>query len=339
MFGADQIRVTNALLPPPGDSRHIYQTTFYPSVHAATRATPITLKSGEERTEIDVQLQPVRAVQVSGSLVDAAGPVSNFGVHLMPAEIGDGASVLEVATAVTDAAGAFVFPLVPAGSYTLLARRSDGGGARSNVPAEPRTPSDASGAWASQPLAVGDDHVRNVTLMLRPGVQITGRLEFHGTSEAPPAERFKQLSVAITPAQPVFRDVTVPASGPIRPSGEFTVRGVVPGRYIVTVREFSQTWTIQSVTVAGRDVTDSVMQIGDGDLRDVSVVFTDQPAAIEGTVTGASAANASVFLFRRSAPAGPTRARPHVRSERYAQRQQARSRYRTSSPASIMSSR
>ena len=93
----------------------------------ASRATPIVIRSGEERSDVDVQLQPVRTVEVSGTLMDSSGPVPHFGVHLMPAEAGDGASVLEVATTSTDARGAFVFPLVPSGSYTLR-RTTDGPG-------------------------------------------------------------------------------------------------------------------------------------------------------------------------------------------------------------------
>ena len=33
-FAPDQIRVTNALPPPPqSGAQHVYQTTFYPSLH------------------------------------------------------------------------------------------------------------------------------------------------------------------------------------------------------------------------------------------------------------------------------------------------------------------
>ena len=59
---------------------------FLPSSVIASRATTIAIRSGEERSDVDVQLQPVRTVEVSGTLMDGSGPVSHFGVHLMPAE-------------------------------------------------------------------------------------------------------------------------------------------------------------------------------------------------------------------------------------------------------------
>ena len=298
MFGPEQIRVTNALLPPPqSDIRHIYQTTFHPSVHTAPRATAIVVRSGEERTEINVQLQPVRAVSVSGTLMDAAGPVANFGVHLMPADTGDGASVLEVATVVTDGAGTFVLPLVPPGNYTLIARRSTAGpGAPASTP---RSPSEMPGAWANVPLSVGDAAVRDVVLSLRPGVPVSGRLEFQGSSDAP-IDRLKGFSIAISPSPPLFRNTEVTTSGPVTPSGEFAIRGAAPGRYVVTVRELPPPWSLQSITAGGRDITDTAFVLGDDDVKDLVVTFTDRPAVLEGRVTGATAAavaNATVYLF------------------------------------------
>jgi hypothetical protein len=243
-------------------------------------------------------------VEVSGTLMDSSGPVAHYGVHLTPAEAGDGASVLEVAATSTDARGAFLFPLVPSGSYTLVALRTGPpSGDGSSLPAEPRTVSEAPGAWATQPLAVGDANVGNVVLTLRAGVRITGRVEFNGASERPPAARLRQLvPISVTRAQPLFRENVGPTEVPLTPAGAFSSRGLSPGRYIlgVQIREASPTWTLQSVTAGGRDITDAVMTIGDTDVNDVVVAFTDQPAALTGTVSGAKRAtdlDASVFVF------------------------------------------
>ena len=277
---------------------------FFPSAVVATRATPIVLRSGEERSDVDIQLQPVRTVEVSGTLMDSSGPVPHFGVHLMPADAGDGASVLEVATTSTDARGAFVFPLVPSGSYTLLALRTDpasGGG--SSPPAAPRTVSEAPGAWATQPLAVGDANVGNVLLTLRGGVHITGRVEFSGASERPAATRLRQLvPLTVSRAQPLFRQSAGAAEVPLTPTGGFSTSALSPGRYILglQIREAAPTWTLQSVTAGGRDVTDAVMTIGGTDVNDVVVVLTDQPAELTGTVSdakGPADLDASVFVF------------------------------------------
>lgn len=305
MLTAIQGRVTNFPLPTRrADRLYAYQTMFFPSAVVASRATPVVIRSGEERSDVDVQLQPVRTVEVSGTLMDSSGPVPHFGVHLMPADAGDGASVLEVATTSTDARGAFAFPLVPSGSYTLVALRSGppAGDGSSPTP-EPRTISETPGAWATQPLAVGDASVGNVALMLRAGAHITGRIEFSGASERPTASRLRQtMRITVTRAQPLFRENVGPSDAPLAPTGAFSSRGLSPGRYVLGLlqAEAAPAWTLQSVTVSGRDVTDAVMTLGDSDVNDVVVVFTDQPAALTGTVSNAKSGtdlDASVFVF------------------------------------------
>src|SRR6185295_15376383 len=134
-------------------------------------ATAIAIRSGEERAEVNVHLTPVPGVEVSGTLLDAGGPVSGFGVHLLPGDDGDGMSVLEVAATSTDARGAFVFPVVPSGNYTLLAMRT------APAPGQgPTTVSESPGAWASQSMTVGSDQVSNLVLTLGAGIQIGGRV-------------------------------------------------------------------------------------------------------------------------------------------------------------------
>ena len=292
-----QLRVTNAA--PPGrraDSYYAYQTMFHPSSLTAARATAITIRSGEERSEIDVHLQPARTVEVSGTLVDSSGPVANFGVHLMPADSGDGASVLEVATTATDARGAFVFPLVPSGSYNVLAVRTAAAPGSAQA-AEPRSVSEMPGAWASQPLEVSDAKISSLVLTLRPGFRLIGKVDFAGGSERPPADRLRQLPLVLTRSQPLFR-ITATSNTPIDARAPFTARGL-PGRYILGARDLPPAWTLQAVTIAGRDVTDTAFNL-DADVTDVAIVFTDQPAELSGTVSNArntADLDASVFVF------------------------------------------
>jgi hypothetical protein len=301
-----QMLVTNSLVVPAGTTkRYAYQTTFYPSAVAAGRATAVAIRSGEEKHEVNVQLQPIPAVEVAGILTDGSGPVSNFGVHLIPEETGDGASVLQVATAVTDGHGAFLMPLVPSGSYRLLAVRTAPPAVPGAAPASDGPLSETAGAWASQQLTVGDENVSNVVLTLGPGIRVSGRVEFDGASERPSAERLKQLFVSLTRAQPLFRTLSGSVTRSVDASLEFVTPGVMPGRYMVNVRDIAP-WTLQSITAGGRDVTDTVLGLSDADVKDVVITFTDRPAEIAGTVAGMKERpdlDASVFVF----PADKTR--------------------------------
>lgn len=294
-----QMAVTNSIPPRrEADRFFAYQTTFHPSAGSAARATAIVVRSGGERSEVNVQLQPVRTVQVSGTLLDGSGPVANFGVHLLPAEGGDDSSVLEVATAATDASGVFLFPNVPTGNYTLQALRvasSPGYGAA--PPPLQRTVSEAPGAWVTQALAVGEENVRNLTLTLRPGIRLAGRVEFHGAGDAPAADRLKQLPIVLTRSRPLARTMSSPPAAVVEPTGAFAIAGVAPGDYLFTVRDVPG-WTLQSVTAGGRDVTDQVFAVRD-DMSDVVIVFVESGSELSGTVSASSGADAegSVFVF------------------------------------------
>ena len=185
---------TNTLVPAVS-GRFVYQSTFHPSVTSLGRATTIRVQSGETAAATDVRLQPVSAVEVSGALQDASGPVAEFGVHLLPADAGDGVSVLETAVTSTNGRGQFVFPLVPSGSYRVVAVRT---GAQPNpsgrgAPPAPRTVSEQPGAWAELPITVGTQAVGGLSLTLKSGVQISGRVEYQGTRDRPPANRLPRV--------------------------------------------------------------------------------------------------------------------------------------------------
>ena len=97
LIGATVSTNSNALSPvPQGDALHVYQTTFAPSTTSLSTATTVTVGPGEARTGVDVSMQPVRAVAVSGTLADDLGPVPNFGVRLFTREGDPGAVVFDV---------------------------------------------------------------------------------------------------------------------------------------------------------------------------------------------------------------------------------------------------
>src|SRR4030095_6334488 len=69
----DAVLLTPArvLVPPrlPDARRQSYRTTYSPSATTASAATPITVASGDERTDLTIAMRPVPAVRISGRLV------------------------------------------------------------------------------------------------------------------------------------------------------------------------------------------------------------------------------------------------------------------------------
>jgi Carboxypeptidase regulatory-like domain len=78
------------------------------------------------------------------------------------------------------------------------------------------------------------------------------------------------------------------------------VLSLLPGRHYVRVTG-SGVWTLKSVTIAGRDVTDEPIELRSGhDVDNVPIVMTDRSTEIRGTVrdaTGTAVGAMAVIAF------------------------------------------
>jgi hypothetical protein len=297
----------NLLVPPTAtlSRQFMYQSTFHPSAVRARDARAVTVASGQTRTGLDVRLLPMPAAEVSGTVSDSGGPVRGFVVHLEPIDQDDGASALEVASATTDADGQFVFPLVPAGQYTLWSQKGAlsprGGGPGIAIPtnAAYARPSDAPGAWTTQVVTVSDQPVRGLSLVVRLPVRVSGRVEFRGTGGRPTPDQLPRLAVTLSGVDARARTPPPIGVGRVETSDLFAGIIVMPGRHIFRVPG-TPAWRMEAVTVAGADVTDTPVSIGEADVTDVVVVLTDRVTEISGSVKnsrGEADPNALVVLF------------------------------------------
>lgn len=294
---------TSTITPSPrGDAFYVYQTTFSPSATSLDQASVVTLGAGEERTGVTISMQPVRAVAVSGTLTDDAGPVPQFGVRLMPRDAEDGSGVIDVGSTSTDARGRFTFPLVPPGSYRVIAQRlattlfTDG----PEAAVQPSRAADRAGSWAQQDIAVADRDLLGLALQLRLGSVVSGRVEFRGTGNRPSADQLRQFTASIGLAQPLSRVFfNMSQSARVGAGGEFVIRDSPPGRYVAFVTDLPG-WTLLAVTVGGRLMTERPFTVDTVDVTDVTIELTDQPAEITGTVrnrAGAPDPDAGVLMF------------------------------------------
>jgi uncharacterized protein (DUF2141 family) len=116
--GDTRVAIGRYPIPPPPSSGQTfsYPLTFYPAATDPKQATAIDLTFGDDRTGIDVQIQPRPAGMLTG-IVEGPGQIANLFVRLLAApDLGLG---FETATARTDVAGRFRLANVPAGSYVL----------------------------------------------------------------------------------------------------------------------------------------------------------------------------------------------------------------------------
>jgi hypothetical protein len=307
-----------------------YPTMFYPSALTASRAVLVAVVSGEERSGLDFQLQPLPVSRVSGTVTGPTGPGANLNVTLTPAQSGDLIAPMEAATTRTDGAGAFRFNGVPQGDYML--RVVSAGAPGPGVPGErvavnavngqvtvdrtvavgavgpglpppppPPPPPSVRGAaaWAEVSVSADRPDVAAINVVLQAGFKISGQLEWVGSATRPAAERIA-INVTLEPADARTAAASEPVSGRVQTEGTFTTTGAVPGRYVVRVNGAPAGWSFRSAMLAGRDVADQAFDIDTGDVAGLSIVLADKTSDLSGTVTtadGASDDGVSVIVF------------------------------------------
>jgi hypothetical protein len=299
----------------------VYPTLFYPAATTAAQATPVTIKSGEERTNVDLLVRPARGVRVTGTLIGPEGPADMTGVRLTPVGSDDFIDRLDTATAITNTAGQFTFPAVPAGQYVLRVLRlprppvdpdastrvsvTPGGSMTiSSAPSPlgaappPPIPKDAT-LIAQLPVAVGDRDVTDMIVPLKVAPRVSGRIEFDGTIERPAHESLTGLRITLDPADGSKLANATLAFQTGRPDekGEFTTYGVPPGRYVIRVSPMPMGWFFKGAMLQGRDVADTPLELESKDVSGIVITFTDRPSSISGTVRGADGPDPTAIVL------------------------------------------
>jgi hypothetical protein len=291
-----------------------FPTVFYPTSTTAARATVIAVQSGEERTAIDFQLKPVPTSKVSGTMMGPEGPAGNLQITMIPAEADELASPIDTLSSFADGQGHFTFNGVPPGQYILRAIRAprvpmgpmetttiqQGGNVmvfRSGVSTSSAPlPTDPT-LWAEMMVSVGAKDVSELTIGLRPGLKVTGMVQFTGGAERPQADRLPSIGLNLEPAD--ARPGLSGARGRVDSSGTFTTMGVAPGKYFIRVAGAPQGWTFHSAMVNGRDASVVPIEIEGNDVTGVMVAFTDHPSEFAGDVSidSGSPDSATVLVF------------------------------------------
>lgn len=314
-LGRERLVIGNYVTPPPATDRlMIYPTVFYPGARLLSSATPIDLEPGQEKAGVDVALQPVPAVRVSGTLISSGVLDPNFVLRLLPRgseNLGVGS---EQATALVSPSGAFTFLGVPSGSYMIDAglnvthfRFNNAGIAGPPTPgmarvqfgfdSAPSAPDDVLVAmrrsdvidreWAELPIDVGADDVTGLRIALRSTITISGEIIWDG----PPGTHLNLASGQTYPAIPVVR--LEPAAGDARlfptrtglprATQQFSVAGLRAGEYVIRPSGYPGT-TVMRIVANGQDVTTGTIDTSSGDISGVVVTMTAKATTISGTV-------------------------------------------------------
>jgi hypothetical protein len=249
---------------------------FHPGTNDLAQASPITLGPGEERTGVDIAFRRVPAARVHGSvrLLDGMTP-QQVRIALTP---GGRDSGLWSTVGLRDVDvplqpdGTFVFDGIAPGRYVIDAR-----------PPRPQSPS----FWAQAEIAI-DGRDERVTLELRPGMSISGRVVFEGLT--PPPKDASGARIFLRPPGAGANLSAGPSGGTTDPEGRFSFSDVRPTTYHLTwMRPVSyEGWSLRSVMANSRDALDFGLIVRPGENVALTATFTDRPAELSGTLQSAS---------------------------------------------------
>ena len=307
-----------ALAPPVAkDGRlYVYPAQYFPAAMTAAQGTTLSLRSGEERAGVDMQLKLVATSRVSGTVTGPSGPVI-VSMTLSPAasELSTDTG-LETATTLSDAAGRFTFLGVPPGQYQLRAIRVD-------VPPNPRMsrgapppppPTGTKGPppppalpgytlSATQSLAVDSTDIDGLAITVRSGFRVSGRAEFTNATTPPDPALVRRMSASLDPADARPLVTTTIGRGLFEEDGQLWTYELPPGRYYLRIDNPPPGWTLKSAVWNGQDISNVPLEL-DRDVSGVAITFTNRPATVSGQVqsgSGAADASATVLVF----PADP----------------------------------
>jgi protocatechuate 3,4-dioxygenase beta subunit len=285
----------------PDDGASGYAPVYYPGTTSPSSAATITVAPGEEKGSIDFQYQVVSVARVEGTVTSSTAQLpSNVQVSLVNS--GFAAPGISPGSVRADSQGSFRIANVPPGQYTIVARATVPGAGRESREGRGPLPfgrgeqidgrgrgmaagPEATRLWATSEITV-DGRNQTVALTLQPGMSVSGRITFEGTSVPPPSD-LTRIRVTLTPVMTAGmpNELSSTAGGRVDADGRFTIASVVPGRYRLSGGGATQGWSLGSSIIEGQDSLDFPIEVRPGqNITGAVMTFVDRQSELTGTI-------------------------------------------------------
>lgn len=265
------VAISNETWRTPEKETWGYATTFYPPP-AGDRQEMVRLGRSEVRSGVEIGMTAGRTVRLRGTVRRENGdPVANAAV---PLNYGFGTFILTTGSRLVraDAAGAFEFRDVPAGRYII-------------------------GAGQGQTITVAGADLDDIQIVTRTGSSILGSMV---TDEGVPPP-FPTSGVRILLEAPLGNVLPTVRVVDVETDWSFKLASL-GGPFLFRVLGLPNEWTLGSVRLADRDITDVPYDVPTGgkEIRGMQVVVTRKIGRVTGVVTdpaGKPSISSTVVVF------------------------------------------
>jgi len=258
-----------------------YVAVYFASTVSPAAATRVPVGVGQQVAGIDIQLQAINTATITGTvvnpdgspasarlqLVDPSMPIANLGVWFRNAT----------------PAGKFSFAGLAPGAYVVNAQASARG-----------TGGQLSGAVT---VPVEAESV-GVVVTLGSGVTVSGRID---TASFGPPVNVQKLRVQLDPIETASDWEMGRYEDAPEADGNFTIRGVPPGRYRVSIAGLPGGWSLDTAIFGDRNAADVHLLVERGENIGAGLLkLTSKTGEIAGTVTtlaGEPAPDRTVVVF------------------------------------------
>jgi hypothetical protein len=251
-----------------------YPAMYFPGTTDVARASVIEVKSGDEVPGIDISFARGalgRTYKIHGHVLNSISghPDANVMVMLGPrthdSEEQTSFGIDAKSARPDENTGEFEIDDVPPGEYIVMAISFDGGKIQTGT---------------QSVHMVGWD-VRDVSILLTRGIDVSGRVTFDGQTAASASG----MSVSLSPSEAEAR-FNPGGQAKVQPDGSFVLTGVGDGSYSINLLSKCAVCYVKSAKSNGVDLLEHGVQVGSGNVpSNISIVYSSNTATVNGSVT------------------------------------------------------